>query len=156
MCCLSLLTLSCQLVVALPLVVLSLCRPLVNSLRPSRKLVVASHCAALSSSCRASWLSNCLSPSSRCATLSSTCCASLLLHHLSLSSHCSALSSSCPASWLSHCLSLSSRCATLLSTRHASVLSHRLSSSSCCTPRPPLVFSLRSSGTKYLTYSHHK
>jgi hypothetical protein len=55
---------------------------------PSRRLVVpagclndsccplSSHCADLSSSCRASWLSHCLSPSSHCATLLSSCCTS--------------------------------------------------------------------------------
>jgi len=59
-----------QLVVALPLLFLSLRRPLVSS------------------SCCASWLSHCLLPSSRCATLSSTCRASLMLHRLSLSSCC--------------------------------------------------------------------
>jgi hypothetical protein len=59
--------LSCQLVVASPLVVLSLRCPLVVLLRQ---------------------LSHCLSPSSLCATLSSTRRASLLTHRLSLSSRC--------------------------------------------------------------------
>ena len=85
-----------QLVVTLPLLVLSLCRPLVLS---SRRLVVACvasrHAALSSSRClvvpplvlshRASWLSH---------------------HHLSSSPCCTALSSSHPAGWLLHCLSL--------------------------------------------------
>jgi len=54
----------------------------------SHCLLSSSHCATLSSSCRASWLSHCLLPSSRCATLSSSRCTSLLSHHLSLSSCC--------------------------------------------------------------------
>jgi hypothetical protein len=84
------------------LIRLSSCRPRVVS---SCQL----HCAALSSSCRASWLSHCLLSSS----------------------HCAALSSSCLASWFSHCLSPSSRCATLSSTHRTSLLSHRIAS-----PRP--------------------
>jgi hypothetical protein len=85
--------LSFQLVVASPLVVLSLRRLLVfsSSCRASwlmHHLSPSSHCAALLSSCHASWLSHCLSPSSCCATLLSTCRVSLLLHRLSLSSCC--------------------------------------------------------------------
>ena len=82
--------LSCKLVVASPLVVLSLRRPLVVLMR---QLVVASPLAVLSlpilsSSCCASWLSHCLSSSSRCANLLSTRRASLLSHCLSSSSRC--------------------------------------------------------------------
>ena len=97
LCCLSSrrpgVVLSFQLVVALPLVILSLRRLLVfsSSCRASwlmHHLSSSSHCAALLSFCHASWLSHCLSSSSRCATLLSTCCVSLLLHRLSLSSCC--------------------------------------------------------------------
>ena len=98
---------------------------------PSHHLVVPAGCCI--ASCRLS--------SSHCAALSSTCRASLLLHCLSSSSHCAALSSSCHASWLLHSLSPSSCCATLLSTRLASLLSLRLSLSSHCAPRRPLVVS---------------
>jgi len=84
-------------------------------------------------------LSHSVLSSSHCAALSSTRRASLLMHRLSSSSHCSALSSSCPGSWLSHCLLPSSRCATLLSTRCTSLLLHHLSLSSRCASRRPLV-----------------
>jgi len=85
------------------------------------RLLSSPHCAALLSSCRASWLSHHLSPSSHCATLSSSFC----------------------ASWLLHCLSPSSHCATLSSTRQASLLPHHLSLSSQCAPHRPLVLSSR-------------
>jgi len=104
---------------------------------------VASRCAALSSPCRASWLSHSLLSSFHCAALLSTPRAILLLNCLSSSSHCAALSSSCRASWLLHCLSPSSHCATLSSTLRASLLLHHLSSSSRCAPRRPFVLSSR-------------
>ena len=112
--------------------------------RKTTRLCRLSSRRPLSSPRCASWLSHdSLLSSSHCAALSSTRRASLLLHRLSSSPHCSALSSSCPASWLSHCLSPSFGCATLLSTRRTSLLSHRLSSSSRCAPRRPLVLLLR-------------
>ena len=63
------------------------CRPLI--VPPSRQQAdSSSHCSALSSSCPASWLSHCLSPSFGCATLLSTRRTRLLLHRLSSSSRC--------------------------------------------------------------------
>ena len=57
------------------------CHPLIAP--PSRHLITPAgccmHCAALLLSCRASWLSHCLSTSSRCAILLSTRRTSLLL-----------------------------------------------------------------------------
>ena len=76
---------SCQLVVASPLIILSLLLPLVAL---SCQLVVALP----------------LAPSYRCATLVSSFCASLFLHCLASSSCCTTLSSSCHASWLLCCL----------------------------------------------------
>jgi hypothetical protein len=117
--------LSFQLVVASPLVVLSLRRLLVfsSSCRASwlmHHLSPSSHCAALLSSCHASWLSHCLSPSSRCATLLSTCRVSLLLYRLSLSSCCAPR----------HPLILSSRWLVVTSP-HDALPSRRLIVSSC-------------------------
>jgi len=85
--------LSCQLVIASPLVVISLaCAALLSSCSAScwllHRLSPSSHCTTLLSSCSTSWLLHCLLPSSRCATHLSTRHASLLLHRLSSSSCC--------------------------------------------------------------------
>ena len=148
LCCLSSrrpgVILSCQLVVAIPLVVLSLRHPLIIL---SRQLVVASPLVNLSLCCPLVVLSrqllHCLLPSSCCATLSSTRRTSLLSHRLASSSHCTPrcplVLSSCRLVVVSPLDALPSRhlvvllCRLLLS-RHASwLLRHHLLSSSRCT-----------------------
>ena len=142
----------CQLVDALPIVVLSLRHPLIVL---TCQLVVGSPLAVFSlrhplSSCCTSVLSHCLSSSSRYVAHSSSHRAGWLLgrldappsHRLVVSKCCLLLS--CCTSWLSHHHLLSSSCCTALLISHllagccdtspcaALWLSHRLLSSSHC------------------------
>jgi hypothetical protein len=150
----------CQLVVASPLVVLSLCRPLVVL---SLELVVTLPLAVLSLrhplvlSC-ASLLLHRFSSSSCCVAHSSSPHADRLFCHLFMrrpllvswsrglvvswscrlvisSSRRAALSPYPHASWLAHHLSSSSRCAALLSSHRAGWLLR------CLSLHPPLVLS---------------
>ena len=111
-----LVVLSRQLVVALPLTVLSLCHPLVNS---SHQLVFASPLLVLSL--------RSVPPSRPLVALAGCCVAS---QRATLSSPCvlsCRLSLSCRASWLSHHhLSSSSCCTALLTANVAEWLDRRL------------------------------
>ena len=103
---------------------------------------LSSHCAALSLSCRASWLSHCLLPSSRCcATLSSTCQGtSLLLHCVPSSSRYAPCR---PLVLLSH-----------RSTRHPLVVSSSRCAASCCLVVPAVCRAIISCGPLVAPPSH--